>query len=61
MSRGCMHRGSVPECCNNCTNLDWNDDYDSGSDVAWCRLALIFPTKKQSCAMRNKDRKKVKS
>lgn len=59
MSQGVMSFGSTPECCHVCKHFDWTDSCN-GSDVAWCNLGLIFPTKKQACAMRNKDRMKVK-
>lgn len=54
MTKAYMSLGAVPHCCHGCDNLDWSDgDYDGG-DTAWCSHSLIFPTRKQECAMRNK-------
>lgn len=54
MTKAYMALGHVPGCCHWCDNLEWSDDYDGGADMAWCTHSLIFPTRKQACAMRNK-------
>lgn len=54
MAKAHMSLGAVPDCCHGCDNLDWSDEYDSWIDTARCRHSLIFPTRKQACALRNK-------
>lgn len=55
MSKALMPLGHTPECCDGCQHLDWTD-HPSDRDVAYCLRGLIFPTKKQACALRNKPK-----
>lgn len=57
MSAAYMPADLIPDCCRQCRHVDWGDDLDRGYDTAWCRRALIFPTKKQSCSLWNKPLK----
>ena len=39
---------SIPKCCRNCHNLDWDVDYFD-TTYHYCKKNVWFPTKKQTC------------